>query len=192
MAGPPIRDPQAGEVRRPHHAARDRRRGAGRRVSKRWRSSSSRTASSSRSSRSPTEGRPGQAGRRRSSCSISREIGKQAVPELQSGHAADRRHRGPQGASAASARSHRPRRARLQGPARAAAGLGGVDASLHQSRRRRDGGLPRDAGGRDVGRGGRRHRVSRATRRPAPRSKASRSPTPRCASRSSRCCTIRI
>ncbi len=121
---------------------------------------------------------------------ITHEIGKQTVPDLQSGAAkiivtAGR----PGDARAAHARGERqPRRS---GPARAAAGLGRLDPPLHQSRRHGVRRLSRDAGRRRVGRGRRRRRVSRLSgggRRP---STASRSPIPRCASRSSRCSTTR-
>ena len=82
-------------------------------------------------------------------------------------------------------------RQRLQGAARAAARLGRLDAPLHQPRRLRDGGLPRHARGRDLGRASSATSSIPATRRRARRSRASRSPIPRCASRSSRCCTTR-
>ena len=103
------------------------------------------------------------------------------------GPRADRRDRG-----AAGALRHPERRvdgdARRAGPARAAARVGDLDAPLHQPRRVRDGRLSRHAGRRRVGRPRRRHRVSGLPGVRRRRSKASASPTRRCASRSSRCC----
>ena len=98
---------------------------------------------------------------------LTREIGKQAVPEIQNGPAriivtASRpgalRHpeRGVHGD---------PRRA---GAARAPEGVGRLDAPLRQPRRNRDGRLPRDAPRRHVRRPRRGPRVSRLPRRPAP------------------------
>ena len=102
------------------------------------------------------------------------------------------RHRARARWSTASARSPRPRahdfKVRLERPRVSVVSThhyinhGGV----------RDGRLPRHAGRRDVGRGRRRRRVSRLSGDGRRRSTASRSPIPRCASRSSRCCTIRI
>ena len=117
---------------------------------------------------------------------VMRPVGKRAIPDLQSGPA-----RIVVTASRPVLFGLRQREldddTRRAGAARAAAGRRALDVSLHQPRRQRVRRLSRDAGRRGV-----RACASATSSTPASRRAQSASqPIPRCASRSSRCCSIR-